>query len=268
MEWFRFYSAALDDPKVQRLPAELFKVWVNLLCLANQGDVRGQLPAREDIAFRLRLSEAETDAALDALIARGLLDEVDGALTPHNWGGRQPKSDNVTERVQRHRAKRYASETTTAGETLPQRFSNALDTDTDTENISAADAPPQAETPEPVVAVAVAARRRDELFEAVAEVCYGGWEQITPTERGLVNRALKELRAIRAGPADVRQRGARYRELVARGAIDYELTPQTLLKKWSFLSARPPAAVAAGRALERMETDDGQEFWVGRRARA
>jgi len=30
--WFRFYAESVNDPKVQRLPAHLFKTWVNILC--------------------------------------------------------------------------------------------------------------------------------------------------------------------------------------------------------------------------------------------
>lgn len=106
MKWFRFYSDVLDDPKVQRLPAELFKAWVNILCLANQGPERGVLPSLADIAFRLRVTDEEAGKLVSALVERELLDEVDGDLVPHNWDGRQPKSDHVTSRVQRHRAKR------------------------------------------------------------------------------------------------------------------------------------------------------------------
>jgi len=34
--WFRFYNDALDNPKVQLLPSDLFKTWVNLLCIASR----------------------------------------------------------------------------------------------------------------------------------------------------------------------------------------------------------------------------------------
>ena len=37
-KWFRFYGDALNDPKVQMLPPETFKSWVNVLCLASQND--------------------------------------------------------------------------------------------------------------------------------------------------------------------------------------------------------------------------------------
>lgn len=128
MRWFRFYSEALDDPKVQLLPPELFKVWVNLLCLANQSKERGQLPPLEECAFRLRLSDDDMRSAIAALAERGLLDfDGDGTSAgPHNWNGRQADSDNVAERVRRHRAQRSGNDASNVTET-------PLDADTDSE---------------------------------------------------------------------------------------------------------------------------------------
>src|SRR5690242_13618173 len=130
MKWLRLYSDVLDDPKVQRLPAPLFKCWINLLCLASEGDKRGELPSLPDIAFRLRMGEDETRDALNQLIAAGLIDVPDAeTFRPHNWNGRQFVSDNVTERVRKHR--RNVAEAD--DETLQKRSGNALDTDTDTD---------------------------------------------------------------------------------------------------------------------------------------
>jgi len=101
--WFRMYADVLDDPKVQRLAPGLFKAWVNLLCLASRHD--GQLPAMEDIAFALRLDENVTRDIIRDLLKCGLLEECDG-LSPHNWRGRQFKSDadeTATERKRKQR---------------------------------------------------------------------------------------------------------------------------------------------------------------------
>lgn len=104
MNWFRFYSEVLHDPKVQRLPAELFRFWVNLLCLANEGKPRGLLPPVDDLAFALRIKSDRAGRMLGELVAAGLLDvSQDGAMTPHNWSSRQHKSDDVSERVKRWR---------------------------------------------------------------------------------------------------------------------------------------------------------------------
>lgn len=104
MEWFRFYNAALHDPKVQRLAPELFRTWINLLCLASATNNSGRLPGIDDIAFALRTTEDKARDEVQALIKAGLLDEdEDGSIAPHNWSGRQRKSDDVTARVQDHR---------------------------------------------------------------------------------------------------------------------------------------------------------------------
>ena len=101
--WFRMYADVLDDPKVQRLPPDLFKVWVNLLCLASRND--GVLPPVEDIAFALRMSQDVTVTVTAELVTRGLLDQGD-SLSPHNWAERQFRSDTPESAAERKRAQR------------------------------------------------------------------------------------------------------------------------------------------------------------------
>jgi len=101
--WFRMYDDVLDDPKVQRLPADLFKAWVNLLCLASRND--GTLPPIDDIAFALRMSQDVTRDIVRDLSQRGLIDDCDG-LSPHNWSARQFKSDKDESAAERKRAQR------------------------------------------------------------------------------------------------------------------------------------------------------------------
>lgn len=114
--WFRFYDDAVNDPKVQRLEPKLFKAWINMLCLASQND--GWLPAAADVAFTLRVTENEAGRLVDALVSSELLDEYDGRYTPHNWNGRQFKSDVSNERVKRHR-QRKCNVTSAVTETPP-----------------------------------------------------------------------------------------------------------------------------------------------------
>jgi len=113
--WFRFYDDALYDPKVQRLPGEKFKIWVNLLCMASKNG--GELPELADIAYTMKWSEAKTSKILNEFYSLQLLDEVeyDNApmgYAPHNWNGRQYKSDKTdptnAERQARYRTKKTA----------------------------------------------------------------------------------------------------------------------------------------------------------------
>lgn len=104
MAWWRAYDEAADDPKLQRLPAELFRSWFNLVCIASRNN--GVLPPLADIAFGLRKSEKDAKRALDALIEAGLFDVSETVIEPHNWSGRQYKSDVSTGRVRSFRKRR------------------------------------------------------------------------------------------------------------------------------------------------------------------
>ena len=121
--WFRFYSSALDDPKVQRLPPHLFKTWVNLLCVAN--DCNGILPSIDDIGFRLRMSAHEIQVQYDELIGLGLIDiRNDMKHEPHNWMKRQFVFHSSTARVRKHRKNKTKSDETVScnGDvTLPEQ---------------------------------------------------------------------------------------------------------------------------------------------------
>jgi hypothetical protein len=130
--WFRAYSEALDDPKVQRLHPTLFKAWFNLLCLASQHD--GVLPSNDDIAFRLRVSVQDAQGYIDELILVGLIDiRSDGARTPHNWETRQFVSDTSTERVRKHRKRKQKTEGN-VDETFQATPPEQSRSETDTEN--------------------------------------------------------------------------------------------------------------------------------------
>jgi len=119
--WFRLYNSTVDNPKVQRLPAALFKVWINLLCVASRHG--GRLPPLADVAFILRVKAAQADGWIATLESCGLFVRgADGVLAPHNWDSLQYKSDISTARVQRlrERTKQQTLEMDeTVSETLP-----------------------------------------------------------------------------------------------------------------------------------------------------
>jgi hypothetical protein len=129
MKWFRFYSETLEDPKVQRLPIALRWRWVEILCLANRGNPRGRLPDLAGTAYALRMNTQRTQNVLDAFMQRTLLEQRADGLYPHNWEARQPSSDNVAERVKRHRVTLQKRSVDTDKET---------DTEKDTEEAAAA----------------------------------------------------------------------------------------------------------------------------------
>ena len=129
--WFRLYAEVVNDPKVQRLPCEDFRAWINLLCLAAEND--GRLPSIDDIAFALRMGADGALTVVERLSNAGLIDRLNGGpngyhYAPHGWAKRQYKSDTSTERV-----KRFRQRSETVSETPPE---TEADTDTESKRVT------------------------------------------------------------------------------------------------------------------------------------
>jgi hypothetical protein len=91
----------VNDPKLQLLSDSLFRAWFNVMCIASANG--GALPALKDVAFTLRIQPTKAAQVLAQLHTAGLLDKTETGFIPHNWNGRQYKSDVSTERVKRFR---------------------------------------------------------------------------------------------------------------------------------------------------------------------
>lgn len=129
--WWRAYNEAVNDPKLQLISDSLFRTWFNLMCIASGND--GHLPSLSSLAFTLRMKPEKVAQALAQLCSHGLLDKTATGFEPHNWNGRQYKSDKSDETAaqrmaryrERKRNERNAAVTVTA--------TREQTTDTDTE---------------------------------------------------------------------------------------------------------------------------------------
>lgn len=77
-------------------------------------------------------------------------------------------------------------------------------------------------------------RRRDALFDALAEACQLAPEDLTPSARGALNRALKDLRAVGATPDEIHRRAGQYRQMWPA----VTLTPTALARHWAECTPR------------------------------
>lgn len=106
--WWRAYNEAVNDPKLQLLSDALFRAWFNVMCIASSND--GNLPPLKDIAFTLRIQPTKAAQVLAQLHTAGLLDKTETGFIPHNWNGRQYKSDKTdetaAERMARYRERK------------------------------------------------------------------------------------------------------------------------------------------------------------------
>jgi hypothetical protein len=146
MPWFRMYSEALNDRKFKRIcrttgqsMTSVIGFWTILLIMANDSPQRGTLLFSDDVIITDDDILAETglqDATFHLLIQTfknlGLISQdVAGAYFISSWDKRQYQSDNVTERVRKHREKKKELEK--QNETFLKRFRNAPETEADTE---------------------------------------------------------------------------------------------------------------------------------------
>lgn len=99
-QWLRLYTAIVDNPKIQLLPDALFRLTINLWCLAKEND--GYLPAVEHCAFRLRLKPDVFKKRFNGVSSLFDVTE-DGRLKPHDWDEHQYESDVSRDRMKRLR---------------------------------------------------------------------------------------------------------------------------------------------------------------------
>lgn len=99
--WWRAYNTAANDPKLGELSDWQHRCWFQIMCMASDND--GQLPPLKHIAYTLRVKPEKAAEVISQLHSAGLLDKTDNGFVPHNWNGRQYKSDVSTERVKRFR---------------------------------------------------------------------------------------------------------------------------------------------------------------------
>jgi len=123
--WFRFYDDVVNDPKLIKLPDDLYRAWVNLLCIAAKND--GVLPDIEDVAVVLRVKTPRAAELITKLVKAKLLDDNGGVFSPHNWQGRQFKSDDAGARVKKHREKLKAATDVTLRNVTQTTLRNATE---------------------------------------------------------------------------------------------------------------------------------------------
>jgi hypothetical protein len=114
--WWRAHDDAIDNPKLLLLSDRGHRAWFNLCCLTSANG--GNLPDLKVILVKIRMSAAKFEAVLRELREADLIEEDEHGMRPHDWNGRQFKSDVSTERVQRFR-KRPRNVSSTVSETPP-----------------------------------------------------------------------------------------------------------------------------------------------------
>lgn len=112
MQWFRLYGEFSHDPKIQMMSEPYQRRFIMLLCLKCNEDVTLH---DKEIAFQLRVTEAEWADTKTDFVQRGLIDDHNN-LT--NWDKRQKPSDSSAERVKAHRERKKSDDVTDCNVTV------------------------------------------------------------------------------------------------------------------------------------------------------
>jgi len=218
--WFRFYSEAAKDAKLQRAArasgvafGEMLGLWAIVLSMASESPQRGMLLIGTNLPATVDDLSAvygkDTTTMFEALLKTGLLDKDGDAFFVVNWNKRQYASDSSAERTRAYRARRKE-------EPIPEQLFPEFDPrdipvtssechsdiivtppDTDTEVKSFAIANDASSKPDKVLSP------HQELVSAIAEVCVLDVKLRSNATRA--GKVAKELREGEYTPAQVRQ---------------------------------------------------------------
>jgi hypothetical protein len=106
--WIKLYIGLLHDPRMARLDNTTWRHAIELFLLAGETGDDGNVGSLEDVAWHLRVDEAEMLACLEKLSDMGVMKEEDGSWHVFNFSERQRPSTS-TERVREFRQRKKAT---------------------------------------------------------------------------------------------------------------------------------------------------------------
>ena len=104
--WIKLYHEILDDPKMGRLPDNIWRRCIELFLMAGELDNNGRLPNIDDIGWKLRVDPDELQSEINQLEQVGVLSKDEDGLYVTKFEIRQrTKSGTERSRLSRERNK-------------------------------------------------------------------------------------------------------------------------------------------------------------------
>jgi DNA-binding transcriptional MocR family regulator len=187
-----------------------------LLALADHANGDGECwPSMKRIADRSDISARHVSRAINELVDLGLVEKAN-----RRRHGGQYRGWDYRLNIQQTSATSGHGRPVTSGHGRPSPADAGVRSEP-SENRKEeplADKPPESDT-----------RKKDDLFEVIAEACGISLTGMTRTARGQLNKACKELREVQATPDQVKAKAKAYRAQYPNAT----LTPTALIKHWS-----------------------------------
>lgn len=215
MDWFKVSTKLPRDPKWKRLSSRAKVAYIEWTCEIAEQETDGIYHAA-----------GKTPAYVDELLEAGLVVAVaEGYELPAFLKWNPSRTD-----LERQRE---------AGRARQSRRRNAVTPAVSHTESGSTEVEVEREREEPTTKTQhLAPRKRDALFEAVAEVCGINRDELTPSGRGALNKAVAMLRGVGASPEDVAVRASNW-------PYEVPITPPGLAKHWPALGAVKPLPTKA-----------------------
>jgi hypothetical protein len=231
MGWARLDDGFHDHPKVDGISLAAVGLYTLCLTWAHRHRRRAALPGHVPASRVVRVAGRQADRLAAELVQATLWEREEGlgGYLIHDFGDYLPKErdpDELKEAGRKGAANRWQRDGNLPSDSMASDSSRA----------SASASPTRPVPKEQELAAPAAQRERDELFEAVAEVCGITVAELTKTSRGPMNNAVGQLRSVSATPGQVKVRANRYRQRYP----DTSLTPSALVKHWPALAEQNP----------------------------
>ena len=245
MPWIKSDEALASHPKLTLIASDLginkvealgylHLMWYWVLKFCDDGNITKYI----DI-FQTEIGwKGDSDLFVNTLVNRGFIDKSStNKYTIHDWldysGKYFEKKEANRLRVQKHRENKANSSVTEdyidVTEPLQEHYGNALEENRVEEN----------RIEENTIGLATqddTSSNKDMIFETLAQVCGIDWRgAMTQDERGRLNKAVKQLKDIKATPDDITIRAQNF--VLSYG---FHPAPQSITKLYSKLEKVQP----------------------------
>lgn len=132
--WIKLYHEILHDPKMARMPDNLWRLTIELFLLAGENNSDGELPPIEDIAWTLRDNPEHVETNMIELQRLGILSMSDGVWSVTKFIARQeplPKDEYMRRKRGNEQREEYYDGV--LPEVTEPVTNSHVDTDTDTD---------------------------------------------------------------------------------------------------------------------------------------
>lgn len=215
MEWLKLSTKLPRDPKWKLLSPRAKATYIEWACEVAEQETDG-----------IYYCSGKTQAHVSELVSAGLVVSIaEGYELPAFLKWNKTRAEMDSQREARRRAGAIGGSKRSS-----KRLAVAHDTSIPEVEV---------EVEEPTTSTQhLAPRKRDALFEAVAEVCGINRDELTPSGRGSLNKAVAMLRGVGATAADVTVRAGNW-------PYEVPITPPGLAKHWPALGAAKPLPTKA-----------------------